>query len=65
MLWERVLRSARLEEVEEVEVEVLLGTGGWVVRAREDRRGDIVEGVGSIGEFLSRERLVSTMRVSN
>ena len=41
--WERVLRSARPEETEEVEEFVCTGpaAGGWIVRARDERLGDI------------------------
>jgi hypothetical protein len=39
-----VLRSARPEDIEDVDEGVLVGFdvgSGWVVRAREERRGDI------------------------
>jgi len=41
LLFERVFRSARLSEFKDVEEGVCCGAagGGWVVRAREDRRG--------------------------
>ena len=41
---ERVLLSARPEDIDEVEEFVCNGAeaGGWVVRAREERLGDIV-----------------------
>ena len=44
LLLERVLRSARPEDMDEVEESVCAGAegGGWVVRAREERRGDIL-----------------------
>ena len=44
LLCERVLRSARPEEMEEVDELVCFGAEGmdWVVRAREERRGDMV-----------------------
>lgn len=41
MLFERVLRSARIDEVEDMELACEgAGGGGWVCRAREERRGD-------------------------
>ena len=44
LLWERLLRSARPEDTEEVEECVSWGAGGGcVVRAREERRGDMLE----------------------
>jgi len=41
LLFDLVLRSARFEEVDDIELlcEGAEG-GGWVVRAREERRGD-------------------------
>ena len=41
LLFDLVLRSARFEEIDDVELlcEGAEG-GGWVIRAREERRGD-------------------------
>jgi len=44
LLFDRVLLSPRFKEVVEVEEFVCGGAeGGWVVRAREDRRGLMVQ----------------------